>query len=284
VSNKETEQFVMITKTVLDSKAYRAMSMGARVLYTALKRRYWRDRKNNGRIYLSQRDAAKEIGRDTNQITRWFRELQHYGFIVQTKRGSLGSDGVGKAPHWRLTEVGFMKEHPTQDFLHWGGAPFRDTVAPSQRKPKAKFGTAFCESCGVEFKRKRKDAKYCSGDCRQKAFRERNRKQIPVRETTDTYVRETTDTIVLENTDSETDNRPGKLGHMSRISVRESTDISGIPSLSADGLPWSTPRLTELTVTPAEFAALSRLPDVPKVHMTRRFLESTHALTTSSIH
>ena len=85
--SEKPDQFVMITRLVLDSKAYRCMSMGARVLYVALKRRYWRDRHNNGRIYLSQRDASRELNRDTNQITRWFRELQHFGFIVQTKGG-----------------------------------------------------------------------------------------------------------------------------------------------------------------------------------------------------
>jgi hypothetical protein len=43
-----------------------------------------------------------------NEIARWFRELQFYGFIVMTKGGSLGVEGKGKAPHWRLTELGYM--------------------------------------------------------------------------------------------------------------------------------------------------------------------------------
>ena len=79
----------MITRLVRIPKAYRCLSMGARVLYVALKRRYWRDRHNNGRIYLSQRDTSRELNRDTNQITRSFRELQHFGFIVQTNRGCV---------------------------------------------------------------------------------------------------------------------------------------------------------------------------------------------------
>ena len=111
MGERKNPPFVMVNKQVLDSDAWRAMSLGARLLYIALKRRYRNDHHNNGRIFLSQRDAAKEIGSDTNQITRWYRELQHYGFIVQTKPGWLGPDGAGRAPHWRLTECGYMK-HP----------------------------------------------------------------------------------------------------------------------------------------------------------------------------
>jgi hypothetical protein len=240
MSSKETDQFVMLLRQVLDSPAYRNMSLGARALLTALKRRYWKDRHNNGRIYLSQRAAAKELGKDTKQVTRWFRELQHYGFIVQTQRGSLGPDGVGKAPHWRLTEVGYHKEPPTQEFLRWGGTPFRDTVGPSPRKPKATSGMALCGGCGVEFKRIRRDAQYCSSSCRAKA----NRKQIPVGEITDTYVGETTDRSVGETTDGATDKRGGNHRHMKRVSVGETTHISSIPSSSACRLPWSTPTLT----------------------------------------
>jgi hypothetical protein len=233
--------FVMIHRQVLDSKAYRTMSMGARTLYTALRRRYWKDRHNNGRIYLSQRDASKELNRDTNQITRWFRELQHFGFIVQTKGGSLGTDGVGRAPHWRLTELGYMKEKPTEDFLRWDGTPFRDAPTPKMRT------MAFCKGCGVEFRSKRKDAQFCSHSCRQRVFRERDGKQNPVRENTDTYVREIADRGVRENTDGVTDKRPLKSGHTERETVREIGDISSIPSSGSGKLRWTTPALTEIT-------------------------------------
>jgi hypothetical protein len=70
---------------------------------------------------------------------RWYRELQHYGFIVQTRAGSLGLDGKGKAPHWRLTELphedvvevlgGTTKRtrfSATKEYLIWDGTVFRD--------------------------------------------------------------------------------------------------------------------------------------------------------------
>ena len=126
--------FVMVTNQVLDAPAWRAMSHGARSLYVALKRRYWPNRKNNGRIYLSARQAAKELGSGHTQIVRWFRELQHYGFIVMMTAGCLGVNGKGKAPHWRLTEVSYMRgtssqgmeDMPTMDFLKWKGVRFGD--------------------------------------------------------------------------------------------------------------------------------------------------------------
>jgi hypothetical protein len=95
-----------------------------RSLYVALRRRYSLTSHNNGWIYLSQRDAEDEIGSHRDYVGRWFRELQHYGFIVMTSEGSLGVDGKGKAPHWRLTELGCRRDQPTRDFLRWKGDVF----------------------------------------------------------------------------------------------------------------------------------------------------------------
>jgi hypothetical protein len=116
--------FVPLLLDTLKTPAWKATSHGARSLYVALKSRYRSDIHNNGRVYLAQRKAADEIGSKTEQVTRWFRELQHFGFIVMTEPGYLGVDGEGQAPRWRLTEIGYMKDPPTRDFLHWKGEPF----------------------------------------------------------------------------------------------------------------------------------------------------------------
>jgi hypothetical protein len=138
-------QFVMVTETVLDSPAWRAMSHGARSLYIALKRKYWPNRKNNGHIRLPQRKAVKELGSGMSQIVRWYRELQYYGFIVMMSPGCLGVDGKGRAPGWRLTEVAYMRgtsskgmeDMPTMDFLKWDSAPFSEHQPGGDRaKPK----------------------------------------------------------------------------------------------------------------------------------------------------
>jgi hypothetical protein len=97
--------FVPLDQEMMRSDAWRAMSFGARWLYVHLKRRWSFKQRNNGRLFLSQRDAQEEMGASCrDSVSRWFRELQHYRFIVMTNPGCLGVDGKGKAPHWRLTE------------------------------------------------------------------------------------------------------------------------------------------------------------------------------------
>jgi len=125
--------FVPLFVATIEAPAWIAMSHGAKALYISLKRRYFPHDHNNGRIFLSQRNAAKELRSHHNQIARWFRELQHYGFIVVTQPGCLGIEGRGKAPRWRLTELGYQRELPTRDFLRWNGVKFQ----PPKSKPRA---------------------------------------------------------------------------------------------------------------------------------------------------
>jgi hypothetical protein len=136
--------FVPVDLEVLKSPAWCATSMGARWLYVHLKRRWSHKQKNNGRLFLSQRDAQEEMGvADRDSISRWFRELQHYGFIVMTNAGGLGVNGKGKAPHWRLTELeapggrnGDTWMLPTKDFNRWDGTQFQDDRGAVKRTRK----------------------------------------------------------------------------------------------------------------------------------------------------
>jgi hypothetical protein len=130
--------FVALLKDTLASPAWKEMSHGARSLYAALKARYSSTLHNNGRIYLSQRAAKREIGSSTNQIARWFRELQHFGFIVQTKGGCLGVNGKGTAPRWRLTECGHQNDPPARDFMRWSGQAFSDSERVTRKKRTGK--------------------------------------------------------------------------------------------------------------------------------------------------
>jgi hypothetical protein len=122
--------FVPLLLATLDQPAWRAMSHGARSLYAALKRRYSMNLHNNGRLFLSQRDAVREIGSHHNEIARWYRELQHYGFIRLQTAGFLGVDGKGQAPRTRLTELGYMKDPPTREYERWDRTPFDDKIKP----------------------------------------------------------------------------------------------------------------------------------------------------------
>jgi hypothetical protein len=129
-NRKRLPPFVPLLKRTLDSPAWRAMSFGARALYTSLKRRCFWPVKNTA--YLSYREAAAEVGCSKTRVGRWYRELEHFGFIVLAKHGCLGVEGKGKAPHWRLTELGKtpktsptgIREDPTNDFMKWDGTPF----------------------------------------------------------------------------------------------------------------------------------------------------------------
>jgi hypothetical protein len=134
--------FVPLLIDTMKAPAWRVMSSNARVLYIALKARYSVNAKNNGRIYLSGRVAAEETGLARTILQRCFRELQYYGFIVMTEPGCLGVNGKGKAPHWRLTELGYMLDPPTRDFMRWDGERFHEQKSPEHYKRLARFTAA----------------------------------------------------------------------------------------------------------------------------------------------
>ncbi|MCK1753804.1 hypothetical protein IVA78_00835 [Bradyrhizobium sp. 137] len=135
-SRDKLPPFVPLFRETLATPAYRQLSFGARALFTALRTHCV---KNNGHVYLSHRDACEELGhKSRNDIANWYRELVHYGFIVQTEAASLGIEGRGKATHWRITDMPTRKgnnelETPTKDFLRWDGVVFEPHVAPSRR-------------------------------------------------------------------------------------------------------------------------------------------------------
>ena len=145
--------FVPLLITTMDSQAWKATSHGAQALYISLKRRH---PKGRNVAYLSYRDAVRELKCSKSSVTKWFKELEHYGFIVLTQHGSLGVDGKGQAPHWRLTELGATSrasseglfEPPTNDFLRWDGVLFewRGKVDPRFRhlqKTKPRYSRGY---------------------------------------------------------------------------------------------------------------------------------------------
>ena len=150
-SGERLPPFVPVLLDTWKAPAWRAMSAGARLLYIALKARYSVKKHNNGWLFLSVRDAANELGSSAEQIVRWFRELQHFGFIVKMTDGKRGERGL--CPHWRLTELGYQKEPPSRDFLRWNGAPFRSRpVSPGQGL------AASVAACGFESHRANQSA------------------------------------------------------------------------------------------------------------------------------
>ena len=118
--------FVPLLKDTIKTEAWKALSHGARSLYAVLKGRYNINLQNA--VWVSTRDAEEELGQYSTRrnVMRWFRELQHYGFIVMVSPAHHGVNGHGKAPHWRLTEEWYLSKAPTRDFLSCDGIPFAE--------------------------------------------------------------------------------------------------------------------------------------------------------------
>src|SRR5262245_29721646 len=97
--------FIPIIRTTMQTPAWKATSFGARSLYHDLRGFLRFDNQNNGKVYRAYREAARDLGtKSLRSVQRWFRELEHYGFIVMTTGPCLGVDGMGIGAHWRFTE------------------------------------------------------------------------------------------------------------------------------------------------------------------------------------
>ena len=94
------------------------MKPGPRALYVELKRRF--NGSNNGRIFLSHRDAAKALNVHRNTVGPWFEELQERGFIHMTQGPHLGPSGIGLASVWALDEEQTADMKPARKgFTRW---------------------------------------------------------------------------------------------------------------------------------------------------------------------
>jgi hypothetical protein len=111
------ERFIRLTHQLVDSEAWLRASLGCRCLTLEIWKRY--NGRNNGSIPFSRREAEAALGCGPAQAVRYFREAQDRGFIVATRRGSLGSGGTGKSTRWRITMEPFEGRKPSLDFLKW---------------------------------------------------------------------------------------------------------------------------------------------------------------------
>jgi hypothetical protein len=154
-------QYTALRWEVMDSAAWKQMSPGARLLYIALIRPLSFNRDNNGKIFLSTRKAAEEIGANQESTCIWFRELQHYGFIVMTRPGTIGPKG--SAAFWRITDVGWgvldgKSIEPTKDYLKWSGEVFDRASSSKTLTPVKPFKVNGQTVHGVERPNRSTDA------------------------------------------------------------------------------------------------------------------------------
>jgi hypothetical protein len=116
--------YVAVPKTIMEASAWRAMAPGARLLWIELRGWLRSDWSNNGRLFRSDRDAAKAIGIDKSTVVRKYAENEHFGFLRKTSGGFLGLDGHGIAANYRFTDLPYDTHPATRDYAKWDGSPF----------------------------------------------------------------------------------------------------------------------------------------------------------------
>lgn len=99
----ETNRFARLPHSLLYSPAYRSLSPNARSLLVELVS--MDNDKNNGKLWLSEMDAARRMGVSCPKVARKsFVELTEAGFLAITKdRHWHIKTGTGRARSWRLT-------------------------------------------------------------------------------------------------------------------------------------------------------------------------------------
>ncbi len=100
---KGAGRHVQLPEYLQATEAWASLKPGPRALYIELKRRY--NGHNNGKLFLSHRDAAKALNVHRNTIGGYFAELEAKGFIRMVTGPYLGPSGVGLATCWALEEV-----------------------------------------------------------------------------------------------------------------------------------------------------------------------------------
>jgi hypothetical protein len=123
--DRRRDRYVSLKYSVLESPAYRALSCGARCLLIELLR-LWNG-SNNGKLFLSIREAAKLVGCANDTAAKLFDELMAKGFIKLNERGWFSSQG-GLASTWIITDCPILAQPhaipPTREYLQWNGTDF----------------------------------------------------------------------------------------------------------------------------------------------------------------
>ena len=140
--------FVPMFKHTTNSKAYVALSVGARAALFELTSMY--NGKSQNAVFLSSRDGAKRLGACKDTVCKWLWELEHYGFIAVVRGAFLGVEGVGKATLYRLTDRPFAGKPATREFDAWDGVLFD----PEKQNPVRKTRTPRPKNSDIRAKTK----------------------------------------------------------------------------------------------------------------------------------
>lgn len=153
------EHFTKLTRAMIETEAWRALSSSAQALYPILKLEWKGPRaNNNGKVRLSTRQAAKLMGMNYKAAMRAFQDLQAKGFIFVTEPARLGLAGAAKSPAFEITELPLPSSATQQGrrlYLDWKpGHDFgvQRVSAPKPKKtiPRSQNGTNIVPIMGTK--------------------------------------------------------------------------------------------------------------------------------------
>lgn len=151
--NEQRKEAVTVLRLdMMRTPAWRALSLPAQALYPWL-RLEWRGSRfnNNGTLRLSTRQAAERMGCNLKTAMRGFQDLQAKGFAIQTQGACLGTDGMGKAPAYELTEIPPAGQQGPGKllFMNWTeGHDFPVKMTATKATPKGSKKTKACSAKG----------------------------------------------------------------------------------------------------------------------------------------
>jgi hypothetical protein len=125
--------FTALFRHTTKSAAWLALSVGAKATFVALQSLH-NDKAQNA-VWISARDAVEQygLGQTKDAVGTWFKELEHYGFVVMVQGAHLGATGKGKSATYRLTDRYHAGKPPTYDFMSWDGVLFEPTKRVDKR-------------------------------------------------------------------------------------------------------------------------------------------------------
>lgn len=106
---------VALSREMLDSPAYAALSNNAKVLMIELQK-HWR---NDQPIGFGVREAAVKLHIRQNTACAVFKDLIKWGFIECVDEALFNSKRGSKAREWRITWMPYNDKKPTHDWRNF---------------------------------------------------------------------------------------------------------------------------------------------------------------------
>ena len=114
--------FIAMDRNQYKSAAFAQLSAVAQAMLVHLTYNYNSIRMNE--VWMAARDGAIKLHVSKSAAAYALHELEHYGFIVQTRGAYLGVAGVGQSAHYRLTAQRYAEVGATRDYEKWNGEIF----------------------------------------------------------------------------------------------------------------------------------------------------------------